>query len=206
MTAIAVLENSTRDKILAAAHRVFFKAGITAASTQDIASEAGVNKALIHYYFGTKAQLATAVLAEVHAEVFPELFRILADPARSISHKVHEIVELQLNAFSERPYIPGFVAAEMFANPDIVNGLIARAKPPSLEPLQQQLDIAACAGFIRPVRAEQFVFSLLGAITMPFVMRPMFDQIIKSQSGGFDSFIEDRRKFLVDFFLNGLRP
>lgn len=206
MTASVIHESSTRDKILAAAHRVFLKAGITASSTQDVANEAGVNKALIHYYFGTKNGLASAVFSEVHAQVFPELFRILADPERSIERKVHEIVDLQLNVFSARPYIPGFVAAEVFSNPDIVAELIARAQPPSLEPLQQQLDVAACAGFIRPVRAEQFVFALLGAITMPFVMRPMFEKVIKSQSGSFEAFIADRRSFLADFFLNGLRP
>lgn len=206
MTVSVIHESSTRDKILAAAHRVFLKAGITASSTQDIANEAGVNKALIHYYFGTKNGLASAVFSEVHAQVFPELFRILADPERSIERKVHEIVDLQLNVFSARPYIPGFVAAEVFSNPGIVAELIARAQPPSLEPLQQQLDVAACAGLIRPVRAEQFVFALLGAITMPFVMRPMFEKVIKSQSGSFEAFIADRRSFLADFFLNGLRP
>jgi AcrR family transcriptional regulator len=46
-------DQETRGKILDAAHTVFLRKGTAGSRTQEIADEAGVNKALVHYYFGT---------------------------------------------------------------------------------------------------------------------------------------------------------
>ncbi len=44
-------DNTTEEKILAAAKKVFISNGMAGARMQDIADEAGINKALLHYYF-----------------------------------------------------------------------------------------------------------------------------------------------------------
>lgn len=199
-------ETDTREKILAAAHTVFVRNGVAAARTQEIADEAGVNKALIHYYFRTKEELARAVIAQVHMQILPQAFRILVDPARTVERKVRDVVDFELDTFSKHPYLPGFVASEMFTNPQMIAGLMERAGPPPFDVLQAQLDAAADEGRIRPVRAKQFVLSLLGAMVFPFVLKPMFDRQILPHPGGFASFIEERKRTLADFFLAALRP
>ena len=56
MTKIKI-EKSTEEKILAAAKKVFVLKGMAGARMQDIADEAGINKALLHYYFRSKEKL-----------------------------------------------------------------------------------------------------------------------------------------------------
>src|SRR5688572_2295315 len=105
----APADQETRDRILAAAERVFIQKGTGSGRTQEIANEAGVNKALVHYYFGTKAALADAVFSRALATLVPRIFGILADPDRSIEQKVPAIVNEQIDFQSARPYFAGYL-------------------------------------------------------------------------------------------------
>src|SRR6187455_662968 len=102
-------DQETRDRILAAAHTVFLRKGTANSRTQEIADEAGVNKALVHYYFGTKAALADAIFERAMAGLTPLIFGILADEHRSIEQKVREIVRVQIDFHSARPYVAGYM-------------------------------------------------------------------------------------------------
>ncbi len=199
-------ETETREKILAAANRVFARKGIAAARTMEIANEANVNKALIHYYFGTKDELARTVLLGIHARVFPAVFSLLRNSQLSIAEKVRQVVAFQLDTYREYPFMPGLVAAEMFANPGILSDRLATAGPAMLSELQTQLDSAAACGEIRRIDALQFVTLLLGITAFPFIIKPMLERLFADASGGFEDFIEKRRTAAVDFLLAGLRP
>ena len=54
-------DKQTEEKIFDAATDVFVEKGMDGARMQDIANHAGINKALLHYYFRTKDQLFNAV-------------------------------------------------------------------------------------------------------------------------------------------------
>lgn len=196
----------TRDRILAAAHTVFLRSGTAKARTQAIADEAGVNKALLHYYFGTKEALAREVFTDAQRTLFPRLFAILGDPERPIERKVREVVEFEIDFLTERPYLPGFIAAEMHTHPERMADLMTRMGPPPVDALQRQLDAAHAAGHIRAMDARQFVVSLLASIVFPFVMRPALEKFVLGRGETFRQFITERRRTLADFFLAGLRP
>src|SRR3954466_15937412 len=55
----------TEQLIKKTAKKVFFQKGFLDATTQEIADEAKVNRALIHYYFRSKEQLLDVILEEV---------------------------------------------------------------------------------------------------------------------------------------------
>ncbi|MEA3244917.1 MAG: TetR/AcrR family transcriptional regulator [Gemmatimonadota bacterium] len=196
----------TRDRILAAAHTVFLRSGTAKARTQTIADEAGVNKALLHYYFGTKEALAREVFAEAQRTLFPRLFAILGDPERTIEQKVRDVVDFEIDFLAERPYLPGFIAAEMHTHPERMAALMTRMGAPPLDALQRQLDAAQAAGRIRATDARQFVVSLLASIVFPFVMRPALEKFVLGRGTTFRQFIAERRRTLADLFLAGLRP
>src|SRR5262245_51674400 len=74
-------DGDTERRILDAAHRVFLRRGTAGARTQEIAKEAGVNSALLHYYFRTKERLAEAVFRHAAAQLLPNAVRILGSDA-----------------------------------------------------------------------------------------------------------------------------
>jgi TetR/AcrR family transcriptional regulator len=197
----------TRERILDAAHAVFTRKGTAGSRTQEIAAEAGVNKALVHYYFGTKAALADAIFERAMGTIMPRIFAILADPDRSIEQKVPAIVREQIDFHSARPYLAGYLISEMHAEPERIARLFARrgGRVP-LEVLRRQLREGAKAGKIRQISAEQFVANLMGMLILPFAIRPALMEMLALDATRWRVFIEERRRLIPDFFMAGLRP
>src|SRR5687768_2357600 len=100
-------DRETEDRILDAAHVVFMRLGTSGARMKDIAEEAGVNQALLHYYFRNKAGLAEAVFRRAIGGFFPTLAGILGSDA-TIEEKIRTIVEKETDFILENPYLPGF--------------------------------------------------------------------------------------------------
>jgi TetR/AcrR family transcriptional regulator len=199
-------DQETRDRILDAAHIIFLRKGTASSRTQEIADQAGVNKALVHYYFGTKAALADAIFERALGTIMPRIFGILADPDRTIEAKVSAIVREQIDFHSGRPYLAGYLMSEMHAEPDRVSRLMGRQGKVPLEVIRRQLREAARAREIRPISAEQFVVNLIGLLVFPFAMRPALGAILSLDSTRWPAFIEERRRLLPAFFMAGLRP
>ena len=64
---------SAEEKILAAAKKVFTRNGMDGARMQDIADEAGINKALLHYYFRSKDKLFQVIFVQEAKKFFPKI-------------------------------------------------------------------------------------------------------------------------------------
>jgi TetR/AcrR family transcriptional regulator len=197
----------TRERILDAAHTIFVRKGTASSRTQEIAAEARVNKALVHYYFGTKAELADAIFERALGTIMPRIFGILADPDRSIEEKVPAIVKEQIDFHSARPYLAGYLISELHAEPDRIARLMTRrgGRVP-LDVLRKQLREAAKAGRIRPISAEQFVTNLMGLLIFPFAIRPALSELLSLDATTWRAFIDERRRLVPDFFMAGLRP
>ena len=196
----------TRERILDAAHTIFVRKGTASSRTQEIAAEAGVNKALVHYYFGTKAALADAIFERALGSLMPRIFGILADPSRSIEDKVPDIVREQIDFHSTRPYFAGYLLSELHAQPQRISRLIVRNGRVPLDVIRRQLQQAAKAGTIRRISAEQFVVNLMGLLIFPFAIRPALGEMLALDASRWRAFIEERRRLLPDFFMAGLRP
>ena len=107
-------DRDTEQRILDAAHAVFIRRGTAGARMQEIAEEAGVNKALLHYYFRTKSRLAEAVFQRVAVRLFPPVIEILGSDAE-IEDKVARVIALELDVLSRSPYAPAYVLLVAFA-------------------------------------------------------------------------------------------
>lgn len=205
-TAPAADEQATRERILAAAHRVFTTQGTAKARTQEIADEAGVNKALVHYYFGTKDALADAVFRNAASQFMPRIFGILASEELSIEEKVRGVVREQVDFHLARPYLAGYVISEAHAEPERVRAIMGGTGGAPLAVLRRQLAAAIVAGEIRRISAEQFVVSLVALLVFPFAVRPLLPVLVGIDADRFPAFVEARKRDLPDFFLAGLRP
>jgi AcrR family transcriptional regulator len=84
--------NDTEARILKAAHTVFVRQGTRAASLKDIAQEADVNQALLHYYFRDKETLADTVFRQVASEFIPRIQEVFV-AEQPIEEKVETIVQ-----------------------------------------------------------------------------------------------------------------
>src|SRR5881296_1122592 len=89
-------DGDTEHRILDAAHAVFLRRGSAGARMQEIAAEAGVNQALLHYYFRSKDRLSKAAFERAAGQFMPAVIQVLASDA-DLDTKVARIVELEID-------------------------------------------------------------------------------------------------------------
>jgi AcrR family transcriptional regulator len=180
---------------------------------QDIAKEAGVNQALLHYYFRSKARLSEAVFRRAATELLPRVVEVMQSEA-DLEEKVARIVELELDHLARTPYLPGYLISELTHQPERANQLIATMTGLNPEQvgsrimaiLRKQIDARVRAGTLRPIAAEQFMVNLISLCIFPFAARPMLMALLGMDQQGFDQFTSRRRRDLTAFFLGALRP
>src|SRR5687767_958020 len=176
----AARDGETERRILDAAHSVFLRRGTAGARMQEIAREAGVNSALLHYYFRSKERLAEAVFKRAACQLFPAVIRILGSDAE-LEDKVDQVVEVELQHLSKAPYLPGYILSEMAHHPDRAPQLIAAITgevPVEVGTrvrgvLAKQIEARVRAGKMHPVSPDQFAVNLLALCVFPFAARPL---------------------------------
>ena len=206
-------DTDTEARILDAAHVVFVRRGTAGARMQEIADEAGVNKALLHYYFRSKSRLAAAVFQRVARGLFLRVSQILGSDA-AIDDKVRRVIQLYLEQLTKTPYAPAYVISELNQHPDRAAQFVEavrqiRAQSLStdvLDTLGKQLRRGMRAGSIRAISTPQFIANLASLCIFPFAARPMLCAILDLDDRGFARFIDERKTVLPEFFLNALRP
>lgn len=207
------LDRATEDRILLAARTVFLRRGTAGARMREIAEEAGVNQALLHYYFRSKDRLAEAVFTQVARRLFPPLIAALGSD-EPLEAKVERVVALYFDLLGANPFMPGYLIGEITQNPARARQLVeagAGARPEEVAPqvlgrLAAQIRERIDAGTLRPITPDQFVINLVSLCIFPFAARPMVMAMMGFDDASFAAMIERRRETLPDFFMRGMRP
>ncbi len=210
-------DTDTEQRILEAAKAVFVRQGTAGARMQEIAEEAGVNQALLHYYFRSKERLAQAVFRETAGRMFPAIMGILGGDL-PLDKKIDALVETYLDTMSRTPFMPGYILSELHHHPERMSQLLgsvvanttgaelSHVVRPVFEKLEKQLADEARAGRIKEIDASQFVVNLLSLCIFPFAARPMLRAVLGFDDAIFARFIEQRRSELPQYIRNALRP
>lgn len=206
-------DGDTERRILDAARRVFIRRGTGGARMQEIAEEAGVNQALLHYYFGSKDGLALEVFREAAGKLFPGILRILGSDA-PIEARVEAVVHHYIDTLRESPFLPGYVLGELSFNPERIQLLASEMASPgapdgpqrALAKLGRDLADRAERGDFRSMTADQFLVNLASLCVFPFAARPMVMHMLGIDADGWDRFLAVRRAELPLQILNTLRP
>jgi TetR/AcrR family transcriptional regulator len=206
-------DGDTERRILDAARNVFIKRGTSGARMQEIAEEAAVNQALLHYYFRSKERLSEAVFAETAGRMIPAILGILGSEA-SIDEKIDRVVETYIDTMSRSPFLPGYIISELHHHPEripkLIGSLTGRSLSatigPVLEKLDKQLASEARKKQIRRISAQQFLVNLLSLCVFPFAARPMLRAAFDLDDDGFARMMALRRKELPQFIRHALAP
>jgi TetR/AcrR family transcriptional regulator len=209
----AAPDRDTGQRILDAAHAVFVRHGTAGARMQEIAAEAGVNQALLHYYFRSKDRLSKAAFERAASQFMPAVIQVLASEA-ALDVKVTRVIELELDHLARAPYLPGYIISEVTHHPERAGQLIAavtgqtpdKVGPRVVAMLRKQIDACVRTGTMRPIAPEQFIVNLMSLCIFPFAARPMIQLMLGMDQRDFDQFIARRRRDLTAFFLGALRP
>lgn len=114
---------TTEEKIFDAAQTIFQKKGLAGARMQEIADEAGINKAMLHYCFKSKQLLFEAIFMNAFSQIAPQINEIF-NSQYSVFHKIRNFTNSYISFVIANPVLPQFIVQEMNNNPDFVSSLL----------------------------------------------------------------------------------
>jgi AcrR family transcriptional regulator len=198
-------DNSTREKILEAARNVFLQKGMYGARMQDIADEAGINKALVHYYFKNKQQLFEEIFVEAAAKLFPRINAIFSSDD-SLFVKLELFCAEYITMMSENPYLPLFVLNEMNQNPvHFMSKLWGKNQRPAPQKFLEQVQKEIEMGIIKNISPLQLLMNLISMTIFPFIGKPVFQLNLGLDEIQFRMVMEQRKKEIPRFIIDAIK-
>lgn len=195
----------TEQKIFDAAHEVFLQRGLDGAKMQEIADRAGINKALLHYYYRTKEKLYETVAKAILTRNVPMIRRII-ESELPLQEKIEKFVDQYITVISQNHYLPIFLISEMNKHPDRFFETVIPKNFPKPQKFIEQVEEEVEKGTIRPIDARHLVVNLMSMCLFPFVAKPMLRMVLGISPGEWILFIEDRKRQVKEFIFASLRP
>lgn len=196
----------TEAKIIQAARKVFLQKGMAGARMMEIATEAGINKALLHYYFRSKEKLFMAIFKE-SIEEMGQRINLVFSKKMPLDETIRNFVDQYMDMLIEHPYLPGFVVYEINRNPELlIQTVLQSSKKPNPLPFIQQLNEAIANGTIKAINPVNFIINLVSLCVFPFIARPMLMGIMNLSDKDFEAIMNTRKKETADFILNAMKP
>ena len=196
-------KENTEDKILEAAKTVFVRKGLDGSRMQEIADEAGINKALLHYYFRTKQKLFEAIFTSIFNEVFPNVTAMILSDKR-IEEKLGIFIEKYIDLLYRNPFLPTFVIKEINRDPEFLAKVIkSRGINPNqiFEIFENEMD----AGNIRRMNPREIIINMLSLCIFPFAGKPLMQiMFYDNDKKAYNQFLENRKKTVKEFVLNSI--
>ncbi|MDX1364117.1 MAG: TetR/AcrR family transcriptional regulator [Arenibacter latericius] len=194
----------TEEQILDAAKKVFQKKGMDGARMQEIADKAGINKAMLHYYYRSKQMLFEAVFNNAFSLLAPELNKVLKDDS-SIEEKVRSFTHNYISFIMNHPYLPNFIIQELNRNPKFFETLRKNAAFPSLEKFENQVAYEVEQGIIKPIDGKQLFIHILSLNVFPFVASPLLKGLLHIEDNGFKELMEKRKIAVAEFIIASIK-
>ena len=198
-----ILESETENRIKEAAKEIFHRRGFDGARMQDIADEARINKAMLHYYFRSKDHLFEAVFKEAAMKLFPVIISIIESDL-DVDEKIKRLIHNYIDFISANPYVPGFVLHELTQNPERMKQFVANNVFMRPQKFFAQIQDGVDSGKFIPIEPLQLMVTIVASCIFPFVAKPMLHTLFGLDQDGFGAFIEQRKEQMTQFILNGL--
>jgi TetR/AcrR family transcriptional regulator len=211
--AIAQTDRTTEQKILDAARQEFCEHGLDGARMQAIADRAGVNKALLHYYFRSKEKLFEVIIHDIVSVIWRQIHQDLEGSfgKPDLRSAIKSLVSSYIMTFARQPEIP-LVLVRLLIDRDkrflptaksIINAIGDGPKK-----IFSLFEKEIKAGIIKKVDPVQLIMSIMSMILITFVSRPIVE-VLQQRTGlsiTYDeNFYKSRVEFITDLVFEGIK-
>lgn len=198
-------DKPTEEIIFEAATEVFIEKGLDGARMHDIAGKAGINKALLHYYYRTKDLLFNAVFEKLAAKMISK-FAPITDEHLSLEEKIRFFMRQHIEFLQANPKLPIFLLNEMNRNPQRIKRLVSNIDITKLwVRIQEQHGEELKRYNIRPETIPQLMTSIAALSIFPFAARTLITALMDQMGYQFDEYIELRKDWAAEFIINGIK-
>lgn len=199
-------EIDPKERILKAAYRIFLAKGLPGARTREIAREARVNLAMVHYYFRSKDELYQQVVSPLFIHFFYRLKKASEsdpDPKKRLEAVIHTYFDF----LSGEPDFPRFMIWELTTGAVILkkifSGPLDEKRKGLVANMRNIFRDGKEKGFFRAHTVDQAVLSLIALCIFPFVAKDVIT-VMNPDWKHRPDFLEERRRHILDLMMYGL--
>ena len=183
-------KNTTEQKIIKAADKLFTQKGYAATKTREIAEEAETNLALLNYYFGSKEKLYKKVVQEKFRILLGAIGPVMWDETIPLEDKIRLITENYTKLLIENEELPIFILNELTINKELFKEITENARLIAQPVIEKQLKERNIE-----MTASHMIVNILSLTIFPFVAKPLIIFGISKKREFVDFVSERKRRF-----------
>jgi len=187
---------STEQKIVIAANKIFTQKGFASTRTRDIAEEAGINQALLNYYFRSKENLFKLVVKDKLKMLFDIMVPIISNNEITLNEKIKSITNNYTNLLLENEDLPLFILNEWSVNKELFLEITQNARLKAQPAIEKQLRENGIE-----ISAPNFISNILGMIMFPFVAKSMLISSGLLKEEEFVDFVNNRKENILEWII-----
>lgn len=195
---------STEEKIFEAAFKVFQRKGFNGARMQEIADEAEINKAMLHYFFRSKEKLFEAVFLNAFGKLAPQINQIF-NSEDSVFIKIEKFTESYINFVLEYPFLPQFIVQEMNNNSEFVSNFLKVENRPNPIKLIAQIEKEIELGIIKPIHPKQLLLDIFSMTIFSFAAQGLIKGMLQLTEEEFKSLMIERKKHISNQIIMAIK-
>lgn len=196
---------STEEKIREAARRVFVAKGFDGCSVREIAREAGMNVALVNYYFRSKGQLFKLIFHAAMEDFLLSMMDVFQTDF-SLEMKMRIFIEREYEFLTNHPELPGFIVSEL-----------SRGDASAFEQLKiheriretgvfEQVALAQERGEMRRIDLVSITLLLLSNCQFPFLGSPIIKGVHKLSEEHYEQQLRLHKQYVTEMLIQYLFP
>ena len=197
--------DSTEQRIFDAAREVFVQKGMDGAKMQEIADRAGINKALLHYYYRSKEKLYEMVVKAVIGRAVP-VIQNLIESDEPLEQKITRFIDFYIELVSRNPFVPLFVITELNKHPDRFFETILPKELPKPQVFFAQIEAEIAKGNMRPMKPQHVLINIVSMCIFPFVAKPMLRIVLGLNPDELAVFLSERKAEVTRFVFQSIKP
>jgi len=202
------LSNETEQKILDSAVQIFLEKGKDGAKMQEIAEKAGINKALLHYYYRSKDKLYSFALRSIVRTIITQILTSSINKS-SMQELIREIISRYIDRISHHPQLINFIIWEVQQSHGKIIADIITEKDDSgmsiFDRMISKINEAKAAGEIKDIHPLHIYSSIIGLCAAPYFARPVLEKIFPDIKVTEEPFISERKEFVFNLVWNYIK-
>lgn len=197
-------DKDTEKRILYSARKIFHRKGLAGARMQEIADDAGINKAMLHYYYRSKEKLFSAVFQEAAERIFPQVSKILVSEL-PLFEKIKILIENYIEMLKQNMYLPIFILHEIQQDPSRLVNIIMEDESKAMFKFFQDIEKAKAEGLIIDIDIKTVIVNILSLCIFPVAAKPVISGIFNMQENEYMDYLESRKRSVTEFVIKAIK-
>lgn len=194
-----------RNRIIGVSRDIFMKKGFKGTTVREIAAAAGVNVAMVNYYFQSKGNLFEAIFEESFGILVSRIFSAV-DSDLPFFEMLRKWVYSYYEVLKEFPQMPVFVMTELSRNHETFEERLRLKNPYQIyAKLAIRISEEEKKGVIRKISVPDFLLNIASLCIFPFVFGPVATAFLNMPEKEYEEMLDAHKENVVEFIINAIR-